>query len=96
MKGVSQLDERLVVDLLVAPEMPLQLDVDAVAAEDPDEAVDEAADAELMSCQRRAADERDEAADVSVEIVEASARLRLLARASSFELMSLQRFWYPC
>ena len=45
-KRRGQLDERLVVGLLVAAVMPLQLDVHAIAAEQPDEAIEQAADAE--------------------------------------------------
>ena len=41
----GETDERVVVALFVAPQMALQLDVDAVAAEDADEAIEQAADA---------------------------------------------------
>src|SRR5204863_4692766 len=62
--------ERLVVRLLVASEVALHVDVDAPASEDPDETIHESADAELMARQRGTSDERDEAGDRSVEIVE--------------------------
>ena len=57
-----QVDERVVVGFFVAAEMPLQLDVDAIAAEDADEAIEQAADAVAPAVERGAADERDEAA----------------------------------
>ena len=78
-----QIDERLVVGFLVAAEVPLQLDVDAVAAEQADEAIEQAADAVARRVERRAAGERDEAAGRARPDRPASARLRLSARASS-------------
>ena len=78
-----QADERLVVALFVAAEMPLQLDVDAIAAEDADEAIEQAADAVAPAVERGAAGERDEAGRAAVELLERRARLRLSARASS-------------
>ena len=56
--------------------MPLQLDVRAIAAEDADEAIEQAADAEPARVERRAAGQRDEAGGGAVEIVE---RQRALA-----------------
>ena len=65
-----QIDERLVVRFFVAAEMPLQLDVHAVAAEQADETIDQAADAVAAAVERRAADERDEAAGPAVQILQ--------------------------
>ena len=70
MKRRGQLAQDLVVPLLLAQEMPLQLDVHLRRAEDADDAIDEAADAESRAVDRGAAGERDQAADVAVEIVE--------------------------
>ena len=65
-----QRDERVVVALLVAPKMPLQLDVHAVAAEDADEAIEQAADTVPPAVERRAAGQRDEAGRAAVELLE--------------------------
>ena len=65
-----QSDERVVVALFVAPQMPLQLDVHAVAAEDADEAIEQAADAVPAAVERRAAGQRDEAGGGAVELLE--------------------------
>ena len=65
-----QADERVVVALFVAPQMPLQLDVHAVAAEDADEAIEQAADAVPAAVERGAAGERDEAGGAAVELLE--------------------------
>ena len=51
-KRRRELDERLVVGFFVAAEVALQLDVDAVAAEQADEAIEQAADA--VAAARRA------------------------------------------
>ena len=82
-EGRGQIDERLVVGFFVAAEVTLQLDVHAVAAEQADEAIEQAADAVAAAVERRAADERDEAAGRSRRDPRASARLRLSARAAS-------------
>ena len=82
-KRAGQRDQRRVVLLFVAAEMPLQFDVDAVAAEDADEAIEQAADAVAAAIERRAADQRDQPADAAVEYRRASARPRLSARAFS-------------
>ena len=50
--------------------MALQLDVQVPAAEHADEAIDEAADAVPATGERGAAGERDEPADMAVQIVE--------------------------
>ncbi len=65
-----EIDERLVVRLFVAAEVPLQLDVHAVAAEQADETIEQAADAVAAAVERRAAGERDEAAGAAVQILE--------------------------
>ncbi len=65
-----QRDERGVVGFLVAPAVPLQLDVHAVAAEQADERVGEPADAEAAGVERRAPHERHEAARHAVEVPE--------------------------
>ena len=64
------MDERLVVGFLVAAEVPLQLDVHAVAAEQADEAIHQAPDAAAAAVERRAAGERDEAAGRAVQILQ--------------------------
>ena len=78
----GQADERLVVALLVAAEMPLQLDVHAVAAEDADQAIEQAADAVPPAVERRAAGKRDEPGGAAVQLLERQ-RPRLSARAAS-------------
>ena len=55
-----QADERLVVALLVAAKVPLQLDVDAAAAEDADQPIEQAADAVAAAVERGAPGERDQ------------------------------------
>ena len=68
--AAARLTSACVVALLVAAEMPLQLDVDAVAAEDADQAIEQAADAVAPAVERRAAGERDEPAGAAVELLE--------------------------
>ena len=65
-----EIDERLVVRFFVAAEVPLQLDVHAVAAEQADETIHQAADAAAAAVEGRAAGERDEAAGAAVQILE--------------------------
>ena len=67
-EGRREIDERLVVRFLVAAEMPLQLDVHGVAAEEADEAVDAARPRRSGGVERGAADERHEAGRESVEL----------------------------
>jgi hypothetical protein len=50
--------------------MTLQLDVDALAAEEADETIDHAADAVALGVERLAAGERDEAARPAIEVLE--------------------------
>ena len=66
----GQVAQRSVVGFFLAQQVPLQLDPRVRGAEDPDDAVDEAADAELPSIERGAADERDEPANLAVEFLE--------------------------
>ena len=62
-KGRREIDERLVVRLLVAEQVPLHLDADVVRAKRADDAIDEAAHAKARSAERRAADQCHEASD---------------------------------
>ena len=82
-KRRRQRHERGGVGFFVAPEVPLQLDVDAVAAEDADQAIEQAADAVAPAVERRAAGERDEPARAAVEVVERQRAFALSARAAS-------------
>jgi hypothetical protein len=50
--------------------VPLQLDIDAAAAEDADEAIEEAADAVPPRVEHRAPGERDQTGGAAVELVE--------------------------
>ena len=76
MKRRREIAQRVVVRFLVAQQVPLQLDADVAAAEHPDQPIDQAADAEPRTVDGGAAGQRDQAADVAVEIVE---RQRALA-----------------
>ena len=76
MKRRREIAQRVVVRFLVAQQVPLQLDADVAAAERPDQPIDQAADAESRTVDGGAAGQRDQAADVAVEIVE---RQRALA-----------------
>ena len=97
-KRRRQLDERLVVRVFVAPAVALQLDEQLLAAEQADQTVDEAADAVPMPAERRAAGQRDQPADVAVQILErqralAFRRAHLHARDQPAEVaISLLRF----
>ena len=64
MKRGREIAQRVIVGLLVAQQVPLQLDADVRRAEDPDETIDEAADAVARSADDGAAGQRDEPADV--------------------------------
>ena len=74
--AAARLTSACVVALLVAAEMPLQLDVHAVAAEDADQAIEQAADAVPPAVERGAAGERDQPGRAAVELLE---RQRALA-----------------
>ena len=63
-------DERIVVALFLAAIVALQLDVDAIAPEDADEAIEQPADAVPPAVERAAPGERDEAAAAAVELFE--------------------------
>ena len=63
-------DERLVVGFLVAAVMPLHFDIRAIASEQADDPIEQAADAESMRVERGATDERDEPAGHAVECVD--------------------------
>ena len=69
-KRAGDVGQRAVVGLFVAQEMALQLDIHAVAPEQPDERIDEPADAVLLEPQQLASGERDEPARLPVELVE--------------------------
>ena len=75
-KGRGQIDERLVVGVFVPPEMTLELDEHRLAAEEPDGAIEQPADAVPLPVERRPSDERDQTARRAVEILE---RQRALA-----------------
>ena len=74
---VGEADERRVVARLVAAQVPLQLDVDAAAAEDADETIEQAADAVPPRVEHRAPGERDETGGAAVELVERQRSLAL-------------------
>ena len=83
--------ERGGVGFFVAPEVSLQLEIDAAAAEDADQAIEQAADAVAPAVERRAAGERDESARAAVEIIErqrafALRRTQLHARDQAAEI----------
>jgi hypothetical protein len=65
-----EIHEGVVVGVLVAEPMTLQLHVDAVAAEDPDEPIEQAADAVATRAKDLAAGERHEAPHLAVELLE--------------------------
>ena len=60
----------VVVVFLLALQMALHLDVDCCAPEDADQPVEQPADAEAIGLQQRPPGQRDEPADVAVEILE--------------------------
>jgi hypothetical protein len=73
----GEIAQRVVVGLFVAPQMALQLEIRVRAAEDANEAIDEAADAEARAVHHRAAAERDEAGRLPVQLVERQHALAL-------------------
>ena len=75
-KRLGEADERLVVVFLIALQVPLQLDVGIAAAERADDAIEQAADAEPLGAEQRAAGHGDEAGGEAVELVD---RQRALA-----------------
>jgi hypothetical protein len=72
----GQCDQRRVVLLFVAAEMPLQFDIDVAAAEDADDPIEQAADAVAAAVERGTADHRHQSIDAAIEFVE---RQRALA-----------------
>ncbi len=82
-KRLGQADQRVVVVFLIAPQMALQLDVDVAAAEQPDQPIEQPADAVALGQQQRPAGQRDQAGREPLEVLRASARPRLSARAAS-------------
>ena len=75
-KRLGEADQRVVVVFLIALQVPLQLDVGIAAAEHADDAIEQAADAEALGAQQRAAGHGDEAGGEAVELVD---RQRALA-----------------
>ena len=75
--GRGQIRQRLVVGRLVAIEVPLQLDVDVVAAEDPDQPIEQPADAVLPRVQQLPARQRHQAFHAPVERLERERALSL-------------------
>jgi hypothetical protein len=69
-KRGGKIQQHLVIPLLLAQEMPLQLDVHLGRPERADDAIHEAANAEPRRVDGGAADERDQASDLPVEILE--------------------------
>ena len=90
-KGRGQRDQRLVVGLFLAAKMPLQLHVHAVAAEQPDEPLEQPADAVAPGVERGAAGERHESRGAAVQILQrqralAFRRAKLHAREQAAEV----------
>ena len=82
----------MIVRLLIAQQVPLQLDADVFRPEDPDETIDEAAHAVARSVDDGAASQRDEAANGAIELVEieralAFWRRQLHARHEAAEIL---------
>ena len=80
-KRRGQRDERRVIGVLVASKMALQLDVDAVAAEDADEPIEQAADTVPPAVERARPASATRPAVQTVELVERSAPSPLGARS---------------
>ncbi len=72
----GQIDQQIVVARFIPIEMPLQLDVDRVGAEQPDQPIEQAAHAMLPDVQQIAAGQGHQAADTPLERLE---RQRALA-----------------
>ena len=69
-KRLGQTHQRVVVVFLIALQVALQLDVGIAAAEDADDAIEQAADAEALGAEQRAAGHGDEAGGEAVELVD--------------------------
>ncbi len=89
--GTRQLGERRVIRLLVAQQVALQLDADIAAAEQPDQAIEHAADAVAARVEQRPAGKRHQARRAAVELVEHRARLRPLAARIFMRVTSRHR-----
>jgi hypothetical protein len=76
-KRRREIDEAIVGGFVVAAIVPLQLDVHRLAAEESDQPIDKAADAEALPVERRASGKRDQPARRSVELVERERPLAL-------------------
>ena len=59
-KRLGQAHERVVVVFLIAAQVPLQLDIDIAATEQPDQPIEQPADAVPLGEQQRPAGQRDE------------------------------------
>ena len=94
-KGRRQIDEPLVVRVFVAPEMPLHLDVHLAAAEHPDQAVEQAADAVPIPVERRAADQRHQPADVEPSSSSSVSAPSPFGARSFIRVIRRHRFRYP-
>ncbi len=75
-EGRRQADERRIVALFVAAEMPLQLDVEPVAAEDADQSIEQPSDTVSLAIERDATGQHDEPGGGAVQLLE---RQRALA-----------------
>ena len=83
--------QRTVVGFLVAQQMPLQLDVDAGAAEQTDEPIEQPAHAVAMRVEHRPSGQRDQTGGEAVELLEREralpfARAHLHARDEATEI----------
>ncbi len=74
-KRFRETHQRVVVVFLIAMQVALQLDKNIVAAEDADHAIEQAADAEAVGAQQRAAGHGNEAGDAAVELVDSERAL---------------------
>ena len=69
-KGVGEAHQRVVVVFLIAAQMPLQFDVHIAATEQPDQPIEQAADAVAIGQQQRPTRQRHQPAGQALEIVE--------------------------
>ena len=76
-KRGAEIDERREIRRIGTPEMALQLDPDLLPSEGSHESIDQSADAVTLGVERFAADERDEAARLSGQIIERDPRRAL-------------------
>jgi hypothetical protein len=74
-KRLREAHQRVVVVFLVALQVALQLDEGVRAAKDPDDAIEQTADAEAVRAQQRAAGHGDQAGNAAVELVDAERAL---------------------